>query len=440
MSKMTRRTFLAGSTVIFVGGCATPGAGNAKPRKTSANDKLNIAGVGAGGKGNTDVRAVSGQNNIVCLCDVDDKRAAETYTLFPNAKKYKDFRVMLEKEHKNIDAVTISTPDHMHAPIAMACMEMGKHVFVQKPLTHDIFEARRLMETARQYKVATHMGNQGHAGEGVRRVTEWMEAGVIGQVHTVYCWTNRPVWPQPVAKPTETQPIPETLDWDLWVGTAEMRPYNQCYLPHNWRGFWDFGCGALGDMGCHIMDPAYTSLKLGLPISVEAEQEGNTDYSGPKWSMITYEFPGRGSMPPVKLIWCDGGKEPPFPESVPMEERAKLGDSDKCGTLFIGDKGMVTCDTYGDSPRLVPYAKPNVPKRLPTSPGHYVEWIEACKGGEPAKGNFDYAGPFTEMVLLGNVAIRAGQKVDWDSEAMKVTNVLEANKYIKREYRKGYKS
>ena len=443
--KVTRRSFIMSSAALAAG-CATTPEPESKPKPVQAtqttppSDKLNIAAIGCGGKGQGDIRGVSHGNNIVALCDVDERRAAGTFDRLPNVPKYKDFRVMLEKEYHNIDAVTISTPDHMHAVAAMTAMQLGKHVFVQKPLTHDVYEARMLTEAARKYKVATQMGNQGHAGEGIRRVCEWVWANRIGPVREVHIWTNRPVWPQPVERPTDTPPIPEKLDWDLWLGTAPERPYHPCYLPHNWRGWWDFGCGALGDMGCHIMDAAFTALKLGYPTAVEAESEGNTDESGPAWSIIRYEFPARGDMPTVKVVWYDGGKKPPRPEGVPEDE--KLGDDGANGSLFIGDDGMLTCGEYAGSPRLVPYVKPGVERTIPKSRGHYREWLDACKGIQPAEGNleigFDYAGPFTEMVLLGNLAIRTGQRIEWDGPNMRCTNAPEGNQYVSRKYRKGW--
>jgi hypothetical protein len=416
------------------------------PRKISANEKLNIAGVGVGGKGSSDVdgAAKAGDNNIVALCDVDWARAAETFKRYPNAKQFKDFRVMLDKLGKDIDAVTISTPDHMHAPIAVAAMQLGKHVYVQKPLTHDVFEARRLTELARECKVATQMGNQGHSEEGVRRLCEWIWGGAIGAIKEVHIWTNRPIWPQGIAKRLDAQKVPETIDWDLWLGTAPKRPYNKGYAPFAWRGWWDFGCGALGDMACHIMDPAYTSLKLGYPTSIEAVSEGNSVETAPKWAIITYQFPARGDMPPVKLMWYDGGKLPPRPEAVKPDE--KLGDGDN-GTLFVGDKGMLACGCYGGGPCLIPqermkdFKKPE--KTIPNSTGHYQEWIDACKGIAPAKGgfcgNFDYAGPFTEMVSLGNVAVRTGKKIEFDAVNLKITNCPEGNQYLKRTYRRGWR-
>ena len=444
-NRVSRRFFLF-SSAVMAAGCATGSGKVVGPRKISANEKLNIAGVGVGGKGTSDVEGAydDGNNNIVALCDVDFERAAKSFKRFPNATQYKDFRVMLDKEHKNIDAVTISTTDHMHAPIAIAAMQLGKHVYVQKPLTHDIYEARRLTEVARQYKVATQMGNQGHSGEGVRRLMEWIAAGAIGTVREAHIWTDRPIWPQGIPRPAGTMPVPETLDWDLWLGTAPKRPYHKAYAPFAWRGWWDFGCGALGDMGCHIMDPAYMALKLGYPTSVEAISEGNNEESCPRWSIITYQFPARGNLPPVKLVWYDGKKLPERPAAIPADE--KLGDGDN-GTLFIGDKGYLSCGCYGGNPSLHPREKMSEFKRpektIPNSIGHYKEWLEACKGVEIPKGgfcgNFDYAGPFTEMVLLGNLAVRAGQKIEFDPKEMKVTNVPEANQYIRRTYRSGYK-
>lgn len=441
--KVTRRWFLMSSAALAAG-CATGGKPKPAPSATktlSANEKLNIACIGAGGKGGSDVMGVAsaGNNNIVALCDVDWARAAETFKKFPNARQYKDFREMLDKEANNIDAVTVSTPDHTHAVAAMAAMQLGKGVYVQKPLTHDIYEARMLTEAARKYKVATQMGNQGHSGEGIRRVCEWVWADRIGKIKTVHIWTNRPVWQQPVTRPTDSPPVPETLDWDLWLGTAPERPYNPCYCPFAWRGWWDFGCGALGDMACHIMDAAYTSLKLGYPTAVSAESEGANAEGGPKWSVIHYEFPARGDMPACDVYWYDGGKLPQRPEGIPAD--LELGDGDN-GSLFIGDKGMLTCGEYAGSPRLVPYEKPEVERWIPKSVGHYREWVEACKGAVPQKDElergFDYAGPFTEMVLLGNLAIRCGQRVEWDGPNMKCTNLPEANQYVKREYRKGW--
>jgi len=430
-----------GSAALAAGAATRP-----RIKRVSANEKLNIAGVGVGGKGSSDVdgAAEAGGNNVVALCDVDWRRAAGTFEKYPNAKKYMDFREMLDKEAANIDAVTISTPDHMHAPIAMACMQLGKHVYVQKPLTHNVYEARRLAEAAAKYNVKTQMGNQGHSGEGVRRLTEWIRADAIGTVREAHIWTNRPIWPQGINRPSATPEVPEGLDWDLWLGVAPERPYHPAYAPFKWRGWWDFGCGALGDMACHIMDPAYTALNLDYPRTVEAVQEGNNEETFPNWAIITYEFDARGDRPPVKVVWYDGGKMPPRPKEAPEDQT--LGDGDN-GTLFIGDDGMLACGCYGGSPCLVPqermkdFDRPD--KTIPNSTGHYQEWVDRIKGIPTPEGGFDgefsYAGPFTEMVLLGNLAIKAGEKVVYDPQKGEITNVKKANDYLKRKYRKGYR-
>ena len=458
MSKngMTRRTFIFG-TAIMAAGCATA---RPKIRKVSANEKLNIASVGVGGKGYGEVNGCynKGENNIVGLCDVDWKRASKTFADYPSAPRFRDFRKMFDKMHKDIDAVTISTPDHMHAPVAVAAMQLGKHVYVQKPLTHNIYEARRLTELAKQYGVATQMGNQGHSGEGVRRLTEWIASGVIGDVTEAHIWTDRPLWKQGMNRPGGADPIPADLDWNLWLGVAPKRPYKglrpdakpddnhgNYYCPWTWRGWWDFGCGALGDMACHIMDPAYTALKLKYPTTVEARNvEGLTSEQCPNKSVIEYQFAARENMPPVKVVWYDGGNLPPRPADIPKDE--KLGDGDN-GTLFIGTKGYMSCGCYGDTVSLNPQSKmkdfKKPPRTIPSSAGHYAEWLNACKGIEVEAGNwrgrFEYAGPFTEMVHLGSLAIRVGQKIEYDAVNGRVTNVPEANKYIKREYRNGYK-
>ena len=438
-SKLSRRSFLMSSAALLA-------ASHTLARKTTLsrsghkalNEKLNIAAIGVGGKGATDIDGCSSEN-IVALCDADWKSAAKTFQKFPNAKQYKDFRVMLDKE-KGIDAVTISTPDQTHAVAAMAAMERGLPVYVQKPLTHSIYEARQLTLAARKYGVATQMGNQGHSGEGVRQLCEIIWSGAIGNVREVHAWTNRPIWPQGIAAALPQEPVPDTFDWDVWLGPAPFRPYNSGYAPFKWRGWWDFGCGALGDMACHILDPANWSLQLHYPTSVEClKQEGKTDQTYPTKAVIRYEFPARGSMPPVTVYWYDGGELPPRPKGI--GESVKLGDGDN-GSLFIGDKAIATTGTYGDDTRLLPdelMKDFKLPEPiLSRSPGHYRDWIRACKGGGPACSNFDYAGPFTEWVLLGNLAIRYQGKLLWDGEKMKVTNNSEANKWVKGSYRKGW--
>jgi len=464
--KITRRDFL-GTTAAAAAFTIVPAHVLGGPGNTPPSEKINIAGVGVGGMGKSNVVEMAGLarsgrgllpadqkstgENIVALCDVDDEFAAGTYKLFPKAKTYRDFRIMLEKQ-KDIDAVLIATPDHSHAVIAMMAIEMGKHVYVQKPLTWSVYEARKLTEAARQAKVATQMGNQGNSGEGIRLICEWIWDGAIGEVREVHAWTNRPVWPAGIemVRPKEKPPVPDTLDWDLWLGPAPKRPYHSAYLPAIWRGWWDFGTGSLGDMACHIIDPIFWALKLGYPDSVEAnrstfykgffEQEENTE-SFPRASIIRYEFPARQGMPPVKLTWWDGGLLPPRPEE--LEPNRRMGDGEN-GVLFIGDKGTLMCGSYGSSPRLIPetamqqYKRPE--KSIPRVEGsHEKAWIRACKDGKPASSNFEYSGPLTETVVMGNLAIRfPGTKLHWDGKNMKVTNLDKANEFVHREYRKGW--
>jgi len=409
------------------------------PGYTPPSDKLNIAGIGVGGRGASDLAGVESEN-IVALCDVDEKRAARTFEKYPRAKKYRDFREMLEKEDKNIDAVIVATPDHVHALASMMAIKMGKHVYCEKPLTHSIYEARRLTEVARQAKVATQMGNQGHSGEGIRLICEWIWDGAIGLVREVHAWTDRPGgrWVQGIDRPEGSSPVPPTLDWDLWLGPAPYRPYvEKVYCPFVWRGWWDFGTGALGDMGCHIIDPAFWALNLGHPRAVQAVTTKVNSETAPLASVVEYEFPARPGMPPVKLTWYDGGLKPPRP--LELEVGRRLEDN---GVIFVGDKGILMCGCYGSHPRLVPESKMQAyerpPKTIPRVEGHHKDWIRACKDGKPASSNFDYAGPLTEVVLLGNVAIRAGRRIEWDGEKMECTNVPEANEYIRREYRQGW--
>jgi len=418
-------------------------------KQTAPSDKLNIAGIGVGGQGGGDISNMVSEN-IVALCDVDWKRAARTFEKFPEVPQYHDFRIMLEKQ-KDIDAVVVGTPDHVHAAAAMTALQLGKHVFCEKPLTHTIFEARTLTEAARKAGVATQMGNQGHAMESIRILCEWIWDGAIGDIREVHAWTPHPVWPQGIGRPLETPPIPEYLSWDLWLGPAPDRPYHPCYVPQKWRGWLDFGTGGLGDMGCHIFDHIVWSLKLGAPQSVEAsysefvpddmtcDKPKHTE-TYPRASIVTYNFPAREGFPPLKLTWYDGGLMPPRPEEIP--EDIQMGDT-YGGALYVGSKGMILCGSHGaNSLRIWPekrmseYQRPL--KTLPRSIGHYNEWIEACKGGEPSASNFDYAGPLTETVLLGNVAIRTGAKLFWDSENMRFPNMPEADQFLHHRYRKGW--
>ncbi len=438
--RMSRRDFVVSTAAAAAAFTIVPRHVLGGPGYTPPSDKLNIAGIGVGGMGRDNVRDCAATENIYALCDVDEEYAAECFNEYPKAKKYADYRKMLEKE-KNIDAVIVATPDHTHAVIAMMAMKMGKHAFVQKPLTNTIYEARMLAEAARKHKVATQMGNQGHAGEGNRLMCEWVADGAIGPVREVHCWTDRPVgwWAQGVDRPEETPRVPRTLNWDLWLGPAPYRPYNPAYVPFAWRGFWDFGTGSLGDMGCHIMDTPVWVLNLEHPTSVEAISTPVNSETAPISSVITLRFPARGNMPPVKMTWYDGGLMPPRPDE--LEEGRRMGDNDG-GVLLVGDKGTIMCSCLGSNPRLIPETKMEAyeqpAKTIPRSPGIHEGWIEACKGGKPASSNFDVSGPLTEIVLLGNLALRTGRRLEWDGPNMKVTNFPEANKYVHREYREGW--
>lgn len=408
----------------------------------SPNNKLNIAFCGVGGRGYDAVNGLKGEN-MVAFCDVDDERATKAFEEFPNVPRFRDYRQMLDKLGNQIDAVTVSTPDHMHFPIAVAALQLGKHVFVEKPMTHTIAEARKLGQLAREKKVATIMGNQGHANEGLRLIKEWHQAGILGEVREIHSWTDRPIWPQGVSKPDHSKMmpvVPPTLDWDLWLGVAEPREYDPAYLPFAWRGYWDFGTGALGDMGCHIMDGAYWALELTQPTAVEAISARQTEVSPPTASIVTYDFPARGQMPAVKWTWYDGGLQPLLPPE--FEETRKLQNN---GTLIVGSKATVFADTYYASARIIPETKmrelaPSLPaKTIPrVEGGHFAEWVRACKGGKPAGSNFEYASQLTEAVLLSNVAIRARRRIEWDAATMKITNLPAANQYVSKSYRAGF--
>ena len=440
----SRRDFIKSASVISAATLAFPYVMRGQQGQ-SPNSRLNIACCGVGGRGGDAVAGLMSEN-LVAFCDVDDERAAKTYKLHPEMgsdRRFKDYRVMLDKLGSQIDAVTVSTPDHMHFPIAMAALSLGKHVFVEKPLTHTISEARILAKTAREKRVATQMGNQGHAGEGCRVLKEWVDAGVLGDVTEVHSWTDRPIWPQGVRAPDHTKMlpvVPSTLDWDLWLGVAARRDYDPAYLPFTWRGYWDFGTGALGDMGCHILDGAYYALDLKSPTHIEAVSASQTDVSAPKASMVTYRYPARGSLVPLKLTWYDGGLLPVLPPE--MEPGQVLPDD---GTLIVGSKATVLADTYYDHVEIIPEAKMKAmasslpPKTIPrVGTTHFMEWVRACKGGVPAGSNFDYASGLAEVALLSNLAIRARRPIEWDAAAMKVTNFPDANRFLTTSYRPGF--
>ncbi len=507
----TRRYFFYGT--LLAGAIPTGGFGSAASLKAmgykSPNEKLNFAAIGSGGQGGSNLADAAPTENIVALCDVDDVRAARTFERYPNASRHRDFRKMLDKEGKNIDAVIVATPDHMHALAAMWAMERGKHVYVQKPLVRTIWEARQLRAAAAKYKVATQMGNQGYSNEGTRQCAEMVWSGAIGNVTEVHAWSDRPMWPQGLTEIPKPDPIPSTFDWDLWLGTAESRPFTAngktepdpnggfFYAPFNWRGFYDFGCGALGDMACHILGAPNMALHLSQRqvVGVECEKiEGPSPFMFPKASVIRFDFAPYGDMPALKIYWYDGLKESPKiagvpegewigdPPSLPRPPAAagtgrrpqgfggmrregfefhspgRVFDKEHWaelkaateplrfprpdGSLFVGDKGMITTGTYGEITRLVPSQKMDdyhmPPPLLTRSPGHMRDFIRAAKGGDPACSNFDIAAPFVEWMLLGVIALRHKGKLTYDPARMQITNNKEANALLKPRYRKGW--
>lgn len=437
------------------------------------SDRLMVAGVGVGGKGQSNLANIynGGKSEIAFLCDVDDRRAANAVKNFPKAKYYKDYREMLDKEAKNIDGVVVSTPDHNHAMIAMAAMQLGKHVYVEKPLTHDIYEARKLTEAASRYQVVTQMGNQGSSGDGVRQLQEWYDAGVIGKVHTVYCWTDRPSWPQGILWPSTNGEVPKELDWDLWLGSAPYRPYVEKLVPFNWRGWWDYGTGAIGDMGCHLVEPPFKVLGLDTPIDVQCSvgsiyvdefKRGYFPDSCPPSSHVVMTFEKtKKTKGNVQIHWMDGGIKPARPE--------ELGPNEPFGTngvIFEGTKGKMMCGVYGADPRLLPLSRNNevhTKQKLERIKGgvegHYWQWAEAAIAGYgkmQLSSPFEIAGPLTETLLIANLAIRGTDvqrpkangkgfeypgrdiKLLWDKQNLRVTNFDDVNQFVKREYRKGW--
>jgi predicted dehydrogenase len=449
----SRRAFLTTAAKTGAAGALfhiIPRSALGGPRFKAPSEKLNVAGIGLGAQGVGDVMGAAAEN-IVALCDVDEHYAAGAFQRWPGAKRYRDFRKMFDAQ-KDIDAVVVATPDHLHYAVSMAAIKLGKHVYCEKPLTHTITEARSLAEAARKAGVATQMGNQGNAGEGVRLIQEWLEDGAIGEVREVHCWTNKPEFPAGMGRPKETPPVPEGLDWDLWLGPAPWRPYHPAYLPRKWRNWWDFGSSSLGDMGCHVLNTPWRALNLGLPTSVEAHSQGLTDEAAPLSAVVYYDFPARGKLPPVRLTWYEGGMMPPRP--LELEDDRRMGDNEGC--LFVGERGKILCCCYGQSPRIIPESKMQAigrpSRRIPRSPGHFQEWLNACKGGPKPGSHFEHAAVLTEVVQLGNLAIRAGHDIQqkhggqnghclrlhWDKEHGKVSNVPVANRYLQTEYRKGW--
>lgn len=447
--RSTRRKFLGGGAAAAFAFQVVPrhvigGQGQIPP-----SERIHFAGIGAGGMGGGDIREIAALGgNVIAMADVDDRSAAGNYAMFPKARRYKDFREMLDKEEKNIDAVTVGTPDHIHALASMAAIVRGKHVYCEKPLTHTIHEARQLALAAREHGVATQMGNQGHASEGARLTNEWIQAGIIGEVREVHAWTDRAgkLWKQGIGRPASTPPVPAELDWNLWLGPAAERPYHSAYCPHNWRGWRDFGTGAMGDMGCHIVDHPVWALELGPPDAVEAvttldgsEVDGKPNFETyPIAAVIYYHFPARNGLPPVVMTWYEGGLMPPTPPEMGAGER--LPDN---GVLYVGSKGKMFHSSHGGMPVLLPKGlheeAARVSQSIPRSPGHHKEWVLACKGQGTAVSHFGYSGPMTETVLLGILAQRApGRRLLWDSENLRVTNMPELDPFVHKEYRKGW--
>jgi predicted dehydrogenase len=452
-----RRTFIKSAAGAAAAGMVGfPFIVSGQSAGLAPTDRLNIGFVGVGGKGRTSIIPISELgHNIIGLCDVDQRQVARArkrrdgqvfseildHSVTRGAKWYTDYRTMFEELGDKLDGVVISTPDHMHFPVALSAVNLGINVYCEKPLTHTVEEARRLASAARKREVVTQMGNQGHSNDGVRIAKEWIGAGVIGQVREAYSWTNRPIWPQGLEKPKHDEfipVIPGELDWELWQGVAPRRQYDPAYLPFSWRNWWDYGCGAVGDMACHVMDAAYYSLNLGHPESVEAMATNVNDQSAPVASAITYRFPGRGALAPISYHWLDGGLLPPAPGGM---TQADLLGEDHSGTLFIGDDGYMVTDTYTESVRIFPESRFEEVKRNPpaqtierVSGSHQADWIRAITEGGRACSDWDYASGLTELGLLGNVAIRAKTPIEYDGRKMRVKNVPEASRFLKKEY------
>ena len=459
---LTRRHFLRTTASTVAAFAIVPPNVLGGPKYVSPNERVNIAIVGAGGQGRSNVRALFNEPeaHIIAVCDPRDRADYTPYYYKGEAGRlpvkaeiekhysaqtpgfrcadYEDFRRMLEKE-KSVDAILCATPDHLHAYVSLTAMRSGKHVYCEKPLTHNVAEARLVARVAKETGVATQMGNQGHSGEGIRTTCEWIWDGAIGIVREVHAFSDTGGWVSHTGRPEGTPPVPAGLNWDLWLGPRANRPYHPEYAPYNWRGWWDFGTGSIGDMACHNLDPAVWALDLRDPISIEATAPAVDSEVVSACSMVHYHFGARGDKPPVKVTWYDGGLRPERPLELPDEDQlGAVGN----GILFVGDKGIIMCPGWGGPPKIIPDAKMDAYKRpaktLPRSKGHHRDWLEACKGGEAASGNFEYAARLTELVLLGNVALRTGKRLVWDGANMRATNAPEAEKFIKETYRAGW--
>lgn len=428
-TKMTRRQFIKSSVATTAGLVVLTRAGGSL--LLSANERLNIAVIGCGGRGAENLREVAKEDNIVALCDVDERHAAKSFKQYPGAKKYRDFRRMFDEMEKEIDAVVVATPDHTHAPAGVMAMKLKKHLYCEKPLTHSVHEARVMANIARKNKLCTQLGTQIHAGDNYRRVVELVESGAIGRVGEVHVW--HPSNYSGGDRPKERPPVPKTLDWNLWLGPAPYRPYHPSYVPFAWRGWWDFANGGLGDFFCHYVDVVFWTLKLRYPTMVEAEGPPVHPESCPLWIIARYEFPARKNLPPVKFTWYGGDKKPPLLTEANLP---KWG----AGVLFVGEKGMLMAD-YNQR-KLFPEEKfadfTPPPKTIPDSIGHHKEWLVGCKTGKPTTCNFSYSGPLTEAALLANVSYRSGEKLHWNARRLQAVNTAKAARYVRREYRKGW--
>lgn len=462
-SGLNRRQFLGRTTAAVAAATVVPRHVLGGPRFVPPSQKVNVAIIGCGGQGRTNLRellkledvqvmAVADPNESVSLDRFYYKGMAGRLPLKAEIEKkyqarnpafrcleFEDFRVMLEKE-KAIDAVLVATPDHVHAPAAIRAMRAGKHTYCEKPLAHNVWECRMFAKVAKETGVATQMGNQGHSGTGIRQTVEWLRDGVIGQVREIHAWSDAGRWITGTGRPKERPPVPQGLNWDLWVGPREMRPYHGDYAPFNWRAWWAFGGGAFGDMACHNLDNAVWAYDLEHPTSVEGYAAGGVDSELVSYAHVFhYHFPAKGGRPPIRLSWYDGGLRPPVPEFIGPEEQLEGGGN---GTLFIGEKGCVSCAGWAGAPRVYPlslhesYQRPS--ESIPRSKGHHRDWIDACKGGPAASGNFEYGARLTEIILLGNVALRTGKKLYWDGPAMKAANAPEADAFIRETYRPGW--